>query len=98
MPSGIVVTGGGAHTVGIVETGRKIVGLPLRMGVPSRVTGLLDEILDPQYATTVGLILEGRKNIINQQIGGKKFGRILKDFSIGNSFTKVKEMIRHFIP
>lgn len=98
IPSGLIVTGGGALTVGIVDIGRKVVGLPLRVGIPSRVTGLLDEIIDPQYATTVGLILQGRKNIISQEGGAKKFGRILKDFSIGNSLSKFKEMVKQFIP
>ncbi len=98
VPSGLVVTGGGALTVGIVETGRKVVGLPLRVGTPSNVTGLLDEIIDPQYATTVGLILQGRKNIINQETGVKKFSKIVKDFSLGNSFNKIKDMIKQFIP
>ncbi len=98
VPSGLVVTGGGSLTVGIVETGRKVVGLPLRVGIPSNVTGLLDEIIDPQYATTVGLILKGRKNIINQETGVIKFGKVLKSFSIGNSLTKIKDMIKQFIP
>lgn len=98
IPSGLIVTGGGALTVGIVEIGRKVVGLPLRVGIPSRVTGLLDEIIDPQYATTVGLILQGRKNIISHEGGAKKFGKILKDFSIGNSLSKFKEIVKQFIP
>lgn len=98
VPAGLVVTGGGAHTVGIVETGRRVVGLPLRRGTPSNVTGLLDEIIDPQYATTVGLILQARKNIINHETGARKFGKIMKGFSLGNSLNKVKEMIKNFIP
>ncbi len=98
IPSGLVVAGGGSLTVGIVETGRKVVGLPLRIGIPSNVTGLLDEIIDPQYATTVGLILQAKKNIIDQEIGIKRFGRVLKDFSLGNSLNRVKNFIKQFIP
>ncbi len=98
VPSGLVVTGGGAHTVGIVELGRKVVGLPLRVGVPGGITGLVDEILDPQYATTVGLILHGRKNIMEPESSIKRFNKIFKDFSIGNSFSKLKDIIKQFIP
>lgn len=98
IPSGLVITGGGALTVGIVEMGRKVVGLPIRVGVPSRVTGLVDEVLDPQYATTVGLILYGRKNIMSKEEGFKNFNRILKDFSVGQSVNKVKDFFKQFIP
>lgn len=98
VPSGLVITGGGALTVGILEMGRKVVGLPIRVGVPSRVTGLVDEVLDPQFSTTVGLILYGRKNIISGEEGFKNFNKILKDFSIGGSVGKLKDFFKQFIP
>jgi len=98
IPSGLVITGGGALTVGILEMGRKIVGLPIRVGVPGRVTGLIDEVLDPEFSTTVGLILSGRKNIMNKEEGFKNFNKILKDFSLGGSVGKVKDFFKQFIP
>lgn len=98
VPSGIVITGGGALTIGMVEAGRRIVGLPIRVGLPGRVTGLLDEVLTPQYATTVGLILYGSRNIMEYEQGFKKFNKILKDFSLGSSVSKVKDFIKQFIP
>ncbi len=98
VPSGLVVTGGGALTAGMLEAGRKILGLPMKIGRPEGVSGLLDEILDPQYSACVGLILYGGKNIIEYDTGLKKFNKIFKDFSLGGSFTKVKELIKQFIP
>ncbi|OGK62339.1 cell division protein FtsA [Candidatus Roizmanbacteria bacterium RIFOXYB2_FULL_38_10] len=99
IPSGLVITGGGALTVGILEMGRKVIGLPIRIGIPSGITGLVDEIIDPQFSTTVGLILQGRKNIMsNKEEGFKNFNKILKDFSIGGSVGKVKEFFKQFIP
>lgn len=97
IPSGLVITGGGALTVGIIEVGKKVIGLPISLGYPKNVSGLVDEILDPQYASTVGLILYGRKNIISDD-GWKNFNRIVKDFSIGNSMDKVKTFFKQFIP
>lgn len=98
IPSGLVITGGGALTVGILEMGKKVIGLPIRIGVPGRVTGLVDEIIDPQFSSTVGLILYGRKNIINKEEGFKNFNKILKDFSLGGSMGKVKDFFKQFIP
>ncbi len=98
VPSGLVITGGGALTVGMLEAGRKILGLPMKIGRPEGVSGLLDEILDPQFSSCVGLILYGGKNIIESDTGLKKFNKIFKGFTLGGSFTKVKELIKQFIP
>lgn len=98
VPSGIVVTGGGALTVGLVEMGKKVVGLPMRLGRPAGVTGLIDELMNPQYATTVGLILYGQRNIMRGDKTGKDFNKMLKDLSFNNQFEKVKSIIKQFIP
>lgn len=98
IPSGLVITGGGSLTVGILEMGRKTIGLPVRIGVPGKISGLIDEIIDPQFSTTVGLILYGRKNIMNKEEGFKNFNKILKDFSLGGSVGKMKDFFKQFIP
>lgn len=98
IPSGLVITGGGALTIGMVETGKKVLGLPIRVGVPESVTGLTDEILSPPFASTIGLILYGKKNTTSEKTGFKNFNRILKDFSLENSINKFKNFIKQFIP
>ncbi|OGK24835.1 cell division protein FtsA [Candidatus Roizmanbacteria bacterium RIFCSPHIGHO2_12_FULL_37_9b] len=97
IPSGLVITGGGAMTVGMIEVGRKTMRMPIRIGKPSEITGLVDELLNPQYATTVGLLLYGQKNIITED-GWKNFNRILRDISIGNSINRIKDFFKQFIP
>ena len=98
VPSGLVITGGGALTVGILETAKRVIGLPVRIGIPGNIIGLVDEIVDPQFATTVGLILYGRKNIIEEKDGLKNFNKIFKDFSMGGSIGKFKDFVKQFIP
>lgn len=97
IPSGLVITGGGALTIGMLETGKRILGLPIRIGVPEGVTGLVDEILHPPYASTVGLLLYGHKNIMVRG-DWKDFNKVLKDFSFGGSFGRVKDLVKQFIP
>lgn len=58
-PSGVVLVGGGAETVGVVESAKRILSLPVRTGIPTGVGGLIDDIQNPAYATAVGLILFG---------------------------------------
>ncbi|MEX1052338.1 MAG: cell division protein FtsA [Patescibacteria group bacterium] len=98
IPAGLVITGGGSLTVGITEIGKKVLGLPLRIGRPENITGLIDEIIEPQYSTTAGLILYGKKNIIDQDRGMMKFNKIFKSFSFGNTFNKFKSIVKQFIP
>ncbi len=98
IPSGLVITGGGALTIGMLETGKKVVGLPIRLGFPEKVSGLVDEIMDPQYSTTIGLLLYGQKNSFIDKDNFKNFGKILKDFKLGNSVTSLKNFIKQFIP
>ncbi len=98
IPSGLVITGGGALTIGMLETGKRVVGLPIRLGFPEKVSGLVDEIMDPQYSTTVGLLLYGQKDSFVDKDNFKNFGKILKDFKLGNSVNNLKNFIKQFIP
>ncbi|KKQ24188.1 MAG: Cell division protein ftsA [Candidatus Roizmanbacteria bacterium GW2011_GWC2_37_13] len=99
VPAGLVITGGGALTVGMLETGKRVVGLPIRIGIPDKVTGLVDETTDPQYSSTSGLLLYGLKNIMTDEGAGfKNFGRVLKDFKLGNTFGNLKNFFKQFIP
>ena len=98
IPSGLVLTGGGALTVGIMDVAKKVIGLPVRVGVPEKVDGLIDEILDPSYATTIGLILVGKNKIQKESFELKSFRRIWRDFSTGFSIQKLKNFFKQFIP
>ncbi len=97
IPSGLVITGGGAETVGLLQIEKKVLGLPVRIGIPEGVTGLIDEIVNPQNATLVGLLIRGQDLIIDEK-GFKNFDKILKDFSGGFNLTKVKDFFKQFIP
>lgn len=98
IPSGLVITGGGALTIGMLETGKRVVGLPIRLGFPEKVSGLVDEVMDPQYSTTVGLLLYGQKDSFVDKDNFKNFGKILKDFKLGNSIGNLKNFFKQFIP
>lgn len=99
IPSGIVITGGGAQTIGMLEMGKKILGLPIRVGIPEKAVGLVDEVIDPQFATTVGLIFYGTNHIIEDTgSGGKDFNKILKDLSLQGAMDKTKQFFKQFLP
>jgi len=98
IPSGLVITGGGSLTAGIIEISKKVIGLPVRIGIPGRVSGLIDEISNPVYATTIGLILSGQKKMEKEGSELKSFSQIWHNFSGGFSFSRLKSFLKQFIP
>lgn len=61
-PAGVVITGGGAETISIVEACKRTLSLPARVGSPKGLTGLVEEIQTPAFATVTGLILFGLRH------------------------------------
>jgi len=59
LNSGIVLTGGTALLEGLEEVAEEIFDLPVRRGDPTGVSGLIDRVSTPDYATAVGLVLHG---------------------------------------
>ncbi len=59
LVSGMVITGGSALLPGIAEISDQIFQLPTRIGFPRRISGLVDVVNSPKFATAVGLVLYG---------------------------------------
>jgi cell division protein FtsA len=59
LGGGIVLTGGGARLMGAAELAFQLFKMPVRIGDPLPVGGLVEEYRSPAYATAVGLVLEG---------------------------------------
>jgi cell division protein FtsA len=57
LGSGIVLTGGSAIMDGMTELADRVFHLPIRRGVPRQISGLVDALNGPMYATGVGLAL-----------------------------------------
>jgi cell division protein FtsA len=50
------LVGGTAELRDIRHLGREVLGLPVRVGVPTGAIGLTDTIMRPAFATTIGLL------------------------------------------
>ncbi len=59
IAAGIVLTGGSSKMEGAVELAEEIFHVPVRLGVPQYVEGLVDVVRNPIHATAVGLLLYG---------------------------------------
>ena len=62
-PAGIIITGGSSKMEGAVELAEEIFHVPVRLGSPQYVEGLIDVVRNPIHATGVGLLLYGRDSL-----------------------------------
>ncbi len=67
IPAGIVLTGGTSKMEGVIELAEEIFHMPVRLGSPQHVKGLIDIVSNPIHSTGVGLLLYGKQ----QQLEGK---------------------------
>ena len=56
-----MLTGGTCMLDGMADVGERIFNLPVRIGYPTGVGGLVDVVNSPAFATGVGLVLYGAK-------------------------------------
>ena len=98
-PAGVVITGGGAETNGVVEACRQRLSLPVRLGYSTGVTGLIDELQSLPSSTAVGLLLYGAQN----EEGGTKWS-VPRFSSFGSKIPvkgiakKLIDLIKSFLP
>jgi cell division protein FtsA len=88
LGGGIVLTGGTSKMEGVVELAEEIFHVPVRIGVPQGVRGLLDIVTNPIYSTAVGLLLFGMKQHLasgaGKEAGGRGIVRRVKQWFQGN--------------
>ncbi len=85
LPAGVVLTGGGVRMHGCVEVAKQMLNLPVQVGYPVEVEGVVDNIDDPAYATVIGLLLWGMHNEPQVKL------------SKGSVLTAVKDWFRSFV-
>jgi len=87
LPSGVVLVGGGAKIPGIVDMAKESLKLPVQLGYPQEIDGLVDKVDDPSFATAVGLIfwaLEAQEKPSTP--------------ATINTINKIKKWFRNYLP
>jgi cell division protein FtsA len=69
LPAGAVLTGGGARLGGVAELAREVLQMPVRVASPQGVGGLMDQLSNPAFATSIGLLLWGARHAGIEPIG-----------------------------
>jgi cell division protein FtsA len=90
LPAGVVLTGGTAQLPGVRTLGRQVLGLPVRLGGPENLRGLVDSVDNPAHAVGAGLMAWGSTEEARPQLktrpnpgGSSGFLRWLRAFLPG---------------
>lgn len=97
-PSGLVITGGGARTIGIAIAAKRTLAMPVRIGIPTRIKGIIDEIQDTPFSTVVGLAMYGATLEENESL---PFGinlPHLPNIKFSGLLSKAVGFIKSFLP
>jgi len=61
LPAGFILAGGGARLHGLDEMAEDAFHLPVRIAEPKGLADLPEQVVQPEYATVVGLVMYGAK-------------------------------------
>jgi cell division protein FtsA len=78
LTGGVVLTGGSTLLEGMSELGEQIFSLPVRIGYPTGVGGLVDVVHSPAFATGVGLVLYGARAQEQKGLNGQPKPHLLE--------------------
>jgi cell division protein FtsA len=97
LQAGIVVTGGGAQLARLDELMREMLGIPVRVGIPTGLTGLSDTLDSAPYSTSIGLLrwgaYQGSSVLDAPYDGPERGGRIRLGI-----YERLKGWLREFLP
>ncbi|HRY52320.1 MAG TPA: cell division protein FtsA [Candidatus Portnoybacteria bacterium] len=96
LPAGVVLVGGGAKLPGLVELAKEKLKLPVQIGLPQGLEGIIDQIDDPEFAVACGLILSA----LNEETKSPESHNSFGDFAdnLGPTVKKIKTWIKGFAP
>lgn len=104
LPAGVVLTGGGAQLEGIADLAAEYLRIPVRVGVPWEVEGLVDSVSAPAYAAAVGLLLwDSRSRLPTASaVSEPRWSRRGRDSRARSQevtvYNRLKEWFRAFLP
>ena len=100
LPSGAVLVGGGAKMTHTADLAKEILGLPVQIGFPLGLGGVLNKVNDPSFATVAGLVLWSEQQDTmssSESFLNSKTVDIFKR-GTGEGVEKAREWFKKFLP
>jgi cell division protein FtsA len=97
IPAGVILCGGGAQTIGIIETAKRVLNLPVRLGNPIYPKGLVSDIQGPAFTASIGLLYYG-KNRGASLVSSAGIGSLFEGFDLKTIGSKLKGAFKSIMP
>jgi len=101
LPAGAVLVGGGAKMTHAGDLAKEVLGLPVQIGFPLGLGGMLDKVDDPSFATAAGLILWAGQHSATVSSGDGFLSAKTVDMfkrGTGSGVEKASEWFKKFLP
>ena len=92
LPAGAVLTGAAAKAPGVLDLARDTLGLPVQMGFPVDIGGVIEKVDDPAYATALGTLMWGLRE------GSQRSRLGLNSFQMKRAFGQVGSWFKSLLP
>lgn len=93
LPSGVVLVGGGVKLPGTVELAKNTLRLPVHLGYPLSLSGILDQVDDPAFASVIGLMVQSEQSLSTSVTEGW-MGAV----GVSGVWEKVRVWAKKFLP
>ncbi len=90
LAGNVVITGGASLMPGLDRVAAERFRLPVRIGKPVNVSGLVDVVASPAHATAVGLVRYGMSQ------GERAVTPMQREDGIGNVLAKIRNVLKDF--
>jgi cell division ATPase FtsA len=84
----------------MAESARRNLAMPVHIGMPSHISGLVEEITSPSFAASVGLLIYGLKSD-KSDLGGSGFQGFSKTgerMDMKGLAGKLVDLVKSFLP
>ncbi len=90
LPAGALLTGAAVKAPGVLDLARDVLGLPVQMGFPTDIGGVIEKVDDPAYATALGTLVWGMR----EGEGSARLGQI----QLKRAATQVGSWFKSLLP
>jgi len=90
LDAGVVITGGASVMPGTTQVAEATFKMPVRLGLPTQISGLTDLVNTPMYASGVGLALLGRDYLL--ETGGEQS----RHLGVGLGLRRIAAWLQNF--
>ncbi len=94
LPAGLVLTGGGSMLPGVRSVASDTLNMPVRIGKPDNLVGMVDQLHSPAFAASVGLLKWAV--LMNEIAFQPGRGRTLNGGVF--NYEKIKDILRRLLP